>query len=130
MRISHAAIYTNDLERLKIFYCREFGGISGSKYENPETGFSSYFLSFGSGPALELMTLASGVKESCRGEECTGYSHLCFAVRSRAEVDACTARLREAGVTVVSEPRETGDGYYESCILDPDGNRVELTGQA
>lgn len=128
MHISHAAIYTKDLERLKVFYSREFGGISGAKYENPETGFSSYFLSFGSGPTLELMTLSEGLRESSREEKSTGYAHLCFSARSRAEVDSLTARLRESGVPVMSGPRETGDGCYESCILDPDGNRIEITG--
>jgi lactoylglutathione lyase len=129
MNISHAAIYTNDLERLKDFYCREFGGTANEKYVSKTEDFSSYFLTFESGPSLELMTRSAGLKKSGL-EERTGYSHLCFSVGSRTELDALTAHLREAGVPVVSGPRETGDGYYESCILDPDGNRVELTGQA
>jgi lactoylglutathione lyase len=42
-------------------------------------------------------------------------------------VDSLTARLRQDGYRVVGEPRRTGDGYYESVVLDPDGNRVEIT---
>jgi lactoylglutathione lyase len=57
----------------------------------------------------------------------TGYTHLAFSVGSKAEVNALTARLQGDGYQVVSNPRRTGDGYYESCVLDPDGNRVEIT---
>jgi lactoylglutathione lyase len=27
---------------------------------------------------------------------------------------------------VVGAPRKTGDGYYESVVLDPDGNVVQI----
>lgn len=36
-------------------------------------------------------------------------------------------RLRTDGYHVIGEPRTTGDGYYESVVLDADGNRVEIT---
>lgn len=47
--------------------------------------------------------------------------------RAPARVDSTTAELRPAGCTVLSALRWTGDGYYESVVLDPDGNQVELT---
>ena len=28
---------------------------------------------------------------------------------------------------IEGEPRTTGDGYYESVVLDPEGNRIEIT---
>ena len=108
MRIEHAAIYVNDIEAEKKFFTRYFGASAGEMYHNKNTGFSSYFLSFDGGARLELMTAA-------------------FATGSRGEVDALTERLRADGYAVVSGPRVTGDGYYESCVLDAEGNRIEMT---
>ena len=31
------------------------------------------------------------------------------------------------GYTILSEPRMTGDGCYESAVADPEGNYVEIT---
>ncbi|MBN8494960.1 MAG: VOC family protein, partial [Burkholderiales bacterium] len=53
--------------------------------------------------------------------------HLAIALGSEAAVDALTAQLRAAGHPVLDGPRRTGDGYYESVVLDPEGNRLELT---
>jgi len=126
MTIHHAAIYTLNLERLKDFYCRWFGGETGPAYVNPEKAFSSYFIRFGPGAALELMHRAH-LKESVRSEFTAGYAHLAFSTGSEEAVENLTKRMREGGVPVVSGPRRTGDGCYESCVLDPDGNRVEIT---
>lgn len=127
MKLAHAAIYTEHLEALRDFYCLWFGGVAGPKYENPKTGFSSYFVRFGSGAALELMALSGGLAGPERREPSIGYAHVAFSADSRREVENLTARMKEAGVAVAGGPRETGDGYYESCVLDPDGNRVEIT---
>ena len=61
------------------------------------------------------------------GNPQTGFAHLAFSAGSKAKVDELTSQLREAGFTVESGPRMTGDGYYESCVLDPEGNRIEIT---
>jgi lactoylglutathione lyase len=47
-------------------------------------------------------------------------------VGSKTEVDRLTETIGNDGFHVAGEPRTTGDGYYESVILDPDGNRVEI----
>jgi lactoylglutathione lyase len=60
-------------------------------------------------------------------ESARGYAHLAFSLGSKENVDELTARLNEAGYRVLSGPRTTGDGYYESVILDPEGNRIEIT---
>lgn len=125
MRIEHVAVWTPDLERLRAFYETNFGAISGPKYTNPRKGFESYFLSFGTGPRLELMTVG-GTTALAPGPP-SGYAHFALAVGSEAEVNRLTDQLRAAGIPVVDGPRWTGDGYYESVILDPDGNRVEIT---
>lgn len=124
MRIEHAALWAADLEALKDFYAAYLGGKAGKKYVSATEDFTSYFLSFSGGARLELM---SSGRVKGRAGETLGYSHLAFELESEKEVDALTLRLRADGFTVVSGPRRTGDGYYESCFLDPEGNRVELT---
>ena len=129
MHIEHVAIWTKDLERLKEFYMTYFEAKAGEKYVNPTKQFESYFLSFTSGGRLEIMQMP-GVLELSRETPETqflGYSHFAFSVGSKERVDELTAQLQNDGYPVVSGPRYTGDGFYESCVLDPDGNRVEIT---
>ena len=125
--IEHAALWTPDLDRSRAFYERAFGGEAGPRYYNPARRFTSTFLTFATGARLELMHRPDVTRALFDGPEPLGYAHLAFSVGSEAEVDALTDRLRAEGVPVVGEPRRTGDGYYESAVLDPDGNRVEIT---
>ena len=118
LRIEHVALWTTDLERLRAFYERWFGARAGARYEN-QSGFASYFLSFAYGARLELMTMT--------GRAAGSVAHVALSVGSEQEVDELTERMRKAGLEVADGPRRTGDGYYESVVLDPDGNRVELT---
>ena len=128
MKIEHVAIWTHDLERLRVFYESYFGAHVGPKYQNPKTRFESYFLSFATGARLELMQMP-GVPASRddRLAQFTGYIHLALATDSIEVVDALTARLRDDGYPVLDGPRWTGDRYYESVVQDPDGNRIEIT---
>lgn len=126
MRIEHVALWTHDLERLKDFYSRYFDAQVNDKYQNPRTGFESYFLAFGDGARLEIMQ-KSAILASRNEGEATGYVHIAMAVGSEEAVNALTETLRGDGYRVVGEPRTTGDGYYESVVLDPDGNRIEIT---
>lgn len=126
MRIDHVAVWTTDLERLRAFYVDHFGATAGAKYANPRKGFESYFLSFSDGPRLELMSTVGLAGTAAAGPQ-PGYAHFALAVGSEALVDALTEKLQKAGVLVVDGPRRTGDGYYESVVLDPDGNRIEIT---
>ena len=126
MKIEHIAMYVNDLEAARDFFVRYFGAVPNGGYHNPKTGLRTYFLSFGNGARLEIMTrpdLVDGEKALTR----TGYAHLAFSLGSREAVDHLTARLRADGYAVVSGPRTTGDGYSESCILDIEGNQIEIT---
>lgn len=127
MHLEHAAVWTADLERLKTFYAKHFGATSSAKYVNERRGFASYFLSFDSGARLEIMTIVGLPTANVAGAPVAGYAHLAFALGSIARVDGMTAELAAAGCTVLSAPRWTGDGYYESVVLDPDGNQIELT---
>ena len=128
MRIEHVAIWTRDLERLREFYERWFGARAGERYENVANGFASYFLELGDGARLELMAMAS-IPDSRDDPiaQATGLVHVAVSLGSEAAVDDLTARLAADGVPVLDGPRHTGDGYYESVVLDPDGNRIELT---
>jgi lactoylglutathione lyase len=145
MMISHIALWAVDLEGTKLFYETYFGARANGKYENPKKGFESYFLSFDSGIRLEIMrkkdvgfaryAVEGGSAEPTALEERdryvapdhTGYCHLAFSAGSEAAVDALTNRLAEDGFPVLSGPRRTGDGYYESVVADPEGNLVEIT---
>jgi lactoylglutathione lyase len=128
MQIEHLALWTLDLERLRSFYETYFQARAGEKYTNPIRHFESYFLTFDAGARLELMAMP-GIPESKDDPlvQFTGYIHMAISVDSKEQVDELTARLRADGYQVVDGPRTTGDGYYESCILDPDGNRIEIT---
>lgn len=128
MHIEHIAIWTADLERLRDFYENHFGAKAGPRYVNAAKQFESYFLSFESGARLEIMRKPTVQADLVVGvTERSGHAHFAFAVGSRERVDAMTKRMADAGCSVVEGPRTTGDGYYESVVLDPDGNRIELT---
>jgi lactoylglutathione lyase len=130
MYLNHLAIWAEDLERLKEFYTAYFSAVAGEKYTNPKKKFESYFLSFPSGARLELMKRADVAQKPASGLQSgphIGLAHFAFSVGSQAEVDALTEKLKAAGYTVADGPRWTGDGYYESIVLDPEGNVVEIT---
>ena len=124
MRIDHIAIWTNNLELLKDFYLKYFDCTANAKYTNSTTQFSSYFISFTQGARLELMQRPDIYKTN--NETFLGYAHIAINVGNREDVDTLTARLEQDCYQVVSYPRVTGDGYYESVICDPENNRIEL----
>jgi lactoylglutathione lyase len=127
-RIEHIALWTEDIERLANFYTGYFGATVGPKYVNPFKGFESRFLTFQGGTRLELMrTSVLRPLKAEPGRHRMGMTHLALALGSENRVDELTATLRTAGFAVEDGPRRTGDGYYESVVLDPDGNRLELT---
>lgn len=129
MTLEHVAIWTNDLERLKEYYQKYFGGQPNDKYTNHAKNFHSYFLRFASGARLELMTMA-GVPENRNDtvqEQHLGIIHLAFGVNSPEEVDKKAEQLKADGFAILRGPRVTGDGYYEFETLDPDNNRLEVT---
>ncbi len=127
MHINHIAIWTNKLEALKSFYCHYFLLIASDKYSNPQKSFASYFLSGSTGAKVELMTRTDHSLSQSTLTNVTGLAHIAFSVGSESQVQALTQKLVLDGYTVTSEPRKTGDGFYESCIKDPDGNLIEIT---
>jgi lactoylglutathione lyase len=128
MRIEHIAIWTKDIENLKTFYVKYFRAIAGDLYFNPTKNFKSYFLRFEEGARLELMQM-TGVEERPHDHSLhyLGIAHFAISVGSLEQVNDLTEQFRKDDITIVGEPRTTGDGYYESVILDPDGNRIEIT---
>lgn len=127
MRIEHLAIWVTDLEASKDFYTSYFEASAGEKYHNPQKSFTSYFLRFESGSRLELMHRPDVAKLLEVGQEVIGLTHFAISVGSKEKVDRLTERLRNDGYGIIGEPRTTGDGYYESVVLDPEGNRIEIT---
>lgn len=127
VRINHIALYTRNLELIRKFYVRYFNAVSNEKYTNPHKGFASYFLSFAGEARLEIMqkeVVVEGFNQE--GVGWLGLTHFALSVGTSEQVDQLTERLRADGYRIVGEPRWTGDGYYESVVLDPDGNRVEI----
>jgi lactoylglutathione lyase len=128
VRIEHVALWVADLEATCAFYAAHFGAVVGARYENPAKGYASRFLSLGEGARIEVMTGAGLAQRSGPvPPRPLGLAHFALAVGSDAEVDRLALRLRAAGVPVVDGPRRTGDGYYEAVVLDPEGNRIEIT---
>lgn len=128
MRIDHIALWTTDLDRCTRFYVDYFGARAGARYANPAKGFESCFLSFADGARIEVMTttkLAPVVIEP--GAQRMGFAHIAISLGSERLVDELSQRLRDDGFPILDGRRRTGDGYYESVTLDPDGNRVEIT---
>ena len=126
MRIEHIAIYVNDLDAAKDFFVTFLGGVSNSGYYNEKTGFKSYFISFEDGARLEIMNKSNMIDDPKMLNR-TGYAHIAFSVGSKEKVNEVTEKAREAGFEVVSGPRTTGDGYYESCIVAIENNQIEIT---
>ena len=126
MKIEHIALYVNNLEAARDFFVRYLCGKSNDGYHNPRTGFSSYFISFEDGARLELMNKPELVTQEKLLNR-TGYVHIAFSVGSKEKVDKATEELRTAGFGVLSGPRITGDGYYESCVVAIEGNLIEIT---
>ncbi len=125
MKIEHVAMYVHNLEKARDFFGTYFGGVSNEGYFNPKTGLRSFFLSFEDGARLELMNIP-GLEEKSGCPVYAGYAHLAFQVGTKEKVDALTARLKSDGYRVLSGPRTTGDGYYESCVADSENNRIEI----
>jgi len=126
MKIEHIAMYVNDLEEAKKFFEKYFGAISNDGYHNVKTDFRSYFLTFEDGARLEIMSRPATTDDK-KDLQRTGYIHLAFSVGSKERVDELTDQLRKGGYEVISGPRITGDGYYESCVVGIEGNQIEIT---
>ncbi len=126
MKIEHIAMYVNDLENTKDFFIKYFNAASNEGYHNQTTGFRSYFLYFEDGARLEIMNHPD-IQDNDKGIRRTGFIHIAFSVGSKKKVDELTRLLKNDGYEVLSGPRTTGDGYYESCVIGIEGNQIEIT---
>ena len=126
MKIEHIAMYVKDLEKTKTFFETSLNARANAGYHNPKTDFRSYFLSFDDGARLEIMNKPQ-MQDSSKVLTQTGYIHIAFSVGSKEKVDELTAKLKEDGYEIISGPRITGDGYYESCVVEIEGNQIEIT---
>lgn len=127
MKIEHLSFWVKDLELMKDFYIRYFQMNCNEKYINEKKNFASYFLSFKEGARIEIMHRPDISEHSGNRGMMHGLSHFAISVGSKKKVDILTEKLRRDGFVIASEPRTTGDGYYESVVLDPEGNNIELT---
>ena len=126
MRIEHVAMYVNDLEGAKSFFERYLRASANEGYHNKTTDFRSYFLTFDDGARLEIMNRPE-MDDPEKTLNRTGLIHIAFSVGSKEKVDELTRLLESDGYEVISGPRTTGDGYYESCVVSIEGNQIEIT---
>ena len=127
MKITHIAIWTTDLEGMRNFYLHYFDASSSSGYYNHTKDFRSYFIYFNGDCSIELMQMPTIPKSrNILEKQYLGITHFAISVGSKTKVDELTRKLKDDGFRVISEPRTTGDGFYESAILDPEDNRVEI----
>ena len=126
MKIEHIAMYVEDLIGTKEFFEKYFEAKSNEGYHNKNTDFKSYFLTFDDGARLEIMNKPQ-MNCTKKALSQTGFIHIAFSVGSKEKVDKLTSKLKEDGYDVISGPRTTGDGYYESCIIGIEGNQIEIT---
>ncbi|WP_066631863.1 VOC family protein [Labilibacter marinus] len=128
MRLEHIAFWVKDLELMRAFYCEYFGMTSNKRYHNPNKNFSSYFLTFPEGRArIEIMHQPELLELAENGITYFGLTHIAISVGSMAKVNELTQKLESENYKIIGKPRVTGDGYYESVILDPEGNYIEIT---
>ncbi|NIG54527.1 VOC family protein [Chitinophaga sp. Cy-1792] len=127
MGIEHIAIWVANLEHMRLFYIKYFGATSNDLYFNAKKLFYSYFLTFETGPRLEIMHMdtISEQRQQYRAQH-RGFVHMAFKMGSREAVDDIITTLRQDGYKIIGEPRVTGDGYYEGIFLDPEENIVEV----
>lgn len=127
MNIHHIALWAKDIELLKEFYCRWFNANAGEKYHNPKKDFTSYFLTFPDGGAsLEIMNVPEMIDRNT-ADKLKGFCHVAISLGRKEKVDEMTERMRNSNITILGDPRTTGDGCYESVIADPEGNIIEIT---
>lgn len=126
MKIEHVAMYVNDLESARKFFEQYMGAVSNNLYHNEKTGFRSYFLTFEDGARLEIMNRPN-MDDADKSLQRTGFIHIAFSVGSKEKVDLLTEQMKKDGYEILSGPRMTGDGYYESCVVAIEGNQIEIT---
>ena len=126
MKLEHVALWVKDLEGAKDFFIKYFGAFPNEGYHNEKTGFRSYFLSFDDGARLEIMS-SPLFEESEKSVYRSGYAHVAISLGSKEAVDELSERFKAEGFELLSGPRTTGDGYYESAIIGFEGNVVEIT---
>lgn len=128
VRLEHIAMWVHDLDVMSAFYSTTFGGVVGPLYQNPKKQLATRFVQFDTGARIELMTTGlNALAEVSPGVQRMGLAHLAMSLGSEVAVDELTSKLKSGGAAVLDGPRWTGDGYYESVVLDPEGNRIELT---
>lgn len=111
---------------LTVAEMREIGTCQYTVNTRLITDFRSYFISFGDGARLELMHKPE-ITDDAKALNRMGYAHIAFSVGSKEKVEELTAQLKADDYEVVSGPRTTGDGYFESCVIAIEGNQIEIT---
>ncbi|BDG01216.1 HAD-IA family hydrolase [Anaeromyxobacter oryzae] len=124
MKVDHVGIEVQDLYAMELFYRRALGFEPAYRYVSRNTpGLRTVFLRRG-GVSLELLERPRD--EAFLARRAAAPDHLSLEVE---DVDAEHARLAALALPGASlrPPRDTGDGYREAELRDPEGNVVELS---
>lgn len=115
MNIDHIGLYVDDLEKTKVFFETYFQATANQLYHNEKTGLKTYFLSFDNHTRLEIMNRPN-LSTKTTNDLYIGYHHVAFKLGSKEKVDNLMMILKNDGYEIFSNPRYTGDGYYEAVI--------------
>lgn len=122
-RLTHLALHVRDVEACVAFY-RDYGAMIEVHARAKQAERIVWLAAPGQAEHFVLVLLPGGPGHDQAPDD---FSHLGFALASRAAVDALADRARRAGI-LAWEPREDAypAGYY--CgISDPDGHVVEFS---
>jgi len=126
MQIAHVALWTRDIDAQVAFWQRYFNGVAGDLYvSRNRPGFVSRFVRLATGPTLEIMGLPELLPAE-QANERVGWAHIALSVGDEGLVDRLAQCAQQEGI-LLAAPRQTGDGFYEAVIRDPDGNAIEIT---
>ena len=119
--VDHLVLSVGDLEKSKKFYAplMEFLGFGVEAEYEGMMGWHNNKMLFWIAAAD-----AKGRKHKYRKGD-IGFHHYAFRLRSRKDVDALQAFLKDQGTTIVDPAGEYYDDYYAVFFLDPDGMKLE-----
>lgn len=120
--LDHVTLVVKDLDASKHFYCDILG-----MDDVPRPGFSFAGKWFQAGATqihlIEEHAESGPAGEVRRGEPSSRNHHHAFLVD---DVESAFAAAKQAGATLVSEPKRRPDGAIQAFLQDPDGYVVEL----
>jgi predicted lactoylglutathione lyase len=113
-----------DLQRTTNFYTR----LGFKQNGKPNDDLTSFL--FGDDDFVIHFFIKDSLQRNIKGNlaDLTQGNEIIFTIgaRSKAEADAWSQEVEQAGGTLVSQPEEFGPGYYGFIFTDPDGHKFNV----